>query len=103
VSSDRVVGGDIADGDIVDGDIVDGDTVDGDTVEVQGTVASYDPDARSGTALLDDGALIVFPPGSVDPSVRILRLGQRVRLGRRPDQPARVVSVEIITIRQPRA
>jgi 2-phospho-L-lactate guanylyltransferase len=51
---------------------------------MQGTVASYDADERSGTVLLDDGTELVFPPAAFDASgLRLLRPGQRVRLERR--------------------
>ena len=48
---------------------------------MQGTVATYDPQTRSGTLLLDDGAEIAFPAAAFDASgLRLLRPGQRVRL-----------------------
>jgi 2-phospho-L-lactate guanylyltransferase len=51
---------------------------------MQGTVASYDPQDRSGTVLLDDGTELAFPASAFDASgLRLLRLGQRVRLERR--------------------
>jgi 2-phospho-L-lactate/phosphoenolpyruvate guanylyltransferase len=53
-------------------------------VRVQGTVASFDPQERSGTVLLDDGTRLDFDAGAFDASgLRLLRLGQRVRLERR--------------------
>jgi 2-phospho-L-lactate guanylyltransferase len=55
-------------------------TVDG-VRQVQGTVATFDPDSRSGTVLLDDGSPVDFPAAAFDASgLRLLRLGQRLRL-----------------------
>lgn len=48
--------------------------------EVQATVRTYDATARSGTVLLDDGVELAFPAGTLDPRVRFLRLGQRMRI-----------------------
>jgi 2-phospho-L-lactate/phosphoenolpyruvate guanylyltransferase len=51
---------------------------------MQGTVATYDAEERSGTVLLDDGTELVFPAAAFDASgLRLLRPGQRVRLERR--------------------
>jgi cold shock CspA family protein len=48
---------------------------------MQGTVAHFDPRTRSGTLLLDDGRTVAFPAEAFDASgLRLLRLGQRVRL-----------------------
>ncbi|MGI5213609.1 cold-shock protein [Plantactinospora sp. CA-290183] len=48
---------------------------------MQGTVATYDPRTRTGTLLLDDGTSVAFPSAAFDASgLRLLRLGQRVRL-----------------------
>lgn len=48
---------------------------------MQGTVATYDEQTRSGTLLLDDGTEIAFPAEAFDASgLRLLRLGQRVRV-----------------------
>ncbi|RKR90683.1 hypothetical protein BDK92_5064 [Micromonospora pisi] len=48
---------------------------------MQGTVATYDPQTRSGTLLLDDGTELAFPAVAFDASgLRLLRLGQRVRI-----------------------
>ncbi|MFC4105037.1 cold-shock protein [Micromonospora zhanjiangensis] len=53
---------------------------------MQGTVATYDEQTRSGTLLLDDGAELAFPAAAFDASgLRLLRLGQRVRIERDPD------------------
>jgi len=46
---------------------------------MQGTVATFDPDSRSGTLLLDNGAELVFEAAAFDGSgLRRLRPGQRV-------------------------
>nr|WP_239097407.1 cold-shock protein [Asanoa ferruginea] len=50
---------------------------------MQGTVATYDPASRSGTVLLDDGTELAYPAEAFDASgLRLLRLGQRVRIDR---------------------
>lgn len=50
---------------------------------MQGTVATYDERSRSGTLLLDDGAELAFPAAAFDASgLRLLRLGQRVKIER---------------------
>lgn len=52
---------------------------------MQGTVATFDEGSRSGTLLLDDGAELPFPATAFDASgLRLLRLGQRVRVERDP-------------------
>ena len=46
---------------------------------MQGTIATFDPDTRSGTLLLDDGSELAFGTDAFDRSgLRLLRLGQRV-------------------------
>ncbi|GAA2472302.1 hypothetical protein GCM10010435_12420 [Winogradskya consettensis] len=46
---------------------------------MQGTVATFDPQAHSGTLLLDDGSELAFPAEAFRASgLRLLRLGQRV-------------------------
>ncbi|MEV4630158.1 cold-shock protein [Micromonospora sp. NPDC049523] len=48
---------------------------------MQGTVATYDPQTRSGTLLLDDGTEVAFPAAAFDASgLRLLRLGQRLKI-----------------------
>lgn len=50
---------------------------------MQATVASFDEATRSGTVLLDDGSEMRFPAAAFDASgLRLLRLGQRVRIDR---------------------
>lgn len=48
---------------------------------MQGTVASFDPQQRSGTVLLDDGTPAGFGAAAFDASrFRLLRPGQRVTI-----------------------
>ena len=48
---------------------------------MQATVRSFDPHTREGDVLLDDGRALKFPARAFDHSgLRLLRLGQRVRL-----------------------
>jgi 2-phospho-L-lactate guanylyltransferase len=48
---------------------------------MQGTVATFDTDDRTGTVLLDDGTSVRFTAVAFDTSgLRLLRLGQRVSL-----------------------
>jgi 2-phospho-L-lactate/phosphoenolpyruvate guanylyltransferase len=52
---------------------------------MQATVATYDPQTRSGTLLLDDGTRLDYPAAAFDASgLRLLRLGQRVAVTRDP-------------------
>jgi 2-phospho-L-lactate guanylyltransferase len=63
---------------------------------MQGTVATFDPDTRSGTLLLDDGTELPYPASAFDASgLRLLRLGQRVRVDRDPS--GSVVKITIPT------
>ena len=53
---------------------------------MQGTVASFDHGTGGGTVLLDDGTPIVFSQAAfIASGLRLLRLGQRVRLEYGPD------------------
>jgi len=62
----------------------------------QGTVASFDPAERSGTVLLDDGRQFAFAAAAFDASgLRLLRLGQRVRL---EWQDERITALTLITM-----
>ena len=48
---------------------------------MQATVRHFDPHTRAGDVLLDDGRALAFPASAFDASgLRLLRLGQRVRL-----------------------
>jgi 2-phospho-L-lactate guanylyltransferase len=50
---------------------------------MQGTVATFDEERQEGTLLLDDGSEVGFPPAAFAASgLRLLRLGQRVRIER---------------------
>jgi 2-phospho-L-lactate guanylyltransferase len=64
---------------------------------VQGTVATWDPESGAGSVLLDDGTPVAFPATAFHASgLRLLRLGQRVRLGYGPD--GAVSEVSLITM-----
>jgi 2-phospho-L-lactate guanylyltransferase len=53
---------------------------------MQGTVASFDASTRGGVLLLDDGTELTFGARAFDASgLRLLRLGQRVRIDTEPD------------------
>src|SRR5690242_21449230 len=66
-------------------------------MSVQGTVATFDAQRRSGTLLLDDGSELAFPTAAFDASgLRLLRLGQRVRVDR--DESGTVTKVTLPTI-----
>ncbi|WP_170318848.1 cold-shock protein [Allorhizocola rhizosphaerae] len=61
---------------------------------MQGTVSVFDPESHSGELLLDDGSKLVFGAEAFALSgLRLLRLGQRVRVEQAPDG-----TVEMITI-----
>jgi 2-phospho-L-lactate/phosphoenolpyruvate guanylyltransferase len=61
---------------------------------VQGTVASFDAQQRSGTVLLDDGTRLGFDAPAFDASgLRLLRLGQRVRLEWRDERISRLTLI----------
>lgn len=52
---------------------------------VQGTVASFDVAGQHGSALLDDGTPVPIPASAFQASgLRLLRVGQRVRIERKP-------------------
>ncbi|MFB9360989.1 cold-shock protein [Actinoplanes nipponensis] len=53
---------------------------------MQGTVATFDAQTRTGTLLLDDGAELSFPAAAFEASgLRLLRLGQRLTVSTSPD------------------
>jgi cold shock CspA family protein len=61
---------------------------------MQGTVATFDPDSRTGSLLLDDGTPVAFDRAAFDASgLRLLRLGQRVRLEYGDDGELRRIAV----------
>ena len=67
---------------------------------MQGTVRSFDVHSRSGDVLLDDGQVLSFPARAFDASgLRLLRLGQRVRL--RVDDDGTVTFITIATLPDP--
>ena len=64
---------------------------------MQGTVRSFDPRTGSGDLLLDDGRALPFPGSAFDASgLRLLRLGQRVRL--ETDAEGHVVRLTIMSL-----
>jgi 2-phospho-L-lactate guanylyltransferase len=64
---------------------------------VQATVRSFDPTTRSGDLLLDDGSELDFAAAAFDASgLRLLRLGQRVRI--ETDDAGRVLRLTIPTL-----
>jgi 2-phospho-L-lactate/phosphoenolpyruvate guanylyltransferase len=64
---------------------------------MQGTVATFDAQTRTGTLLLDDGSELAFPATAFDASgLRLLRLGQRVRIDR--DEAGTIVRVTLPTL-----
>lgn len=64
---------------------------------MQATVASFNPDRRTGTALLDDGREVTFDSAAFDASpLRHLRLGQRITL--QHDEAGRVVRITLPTL-----
>jgi hypothetical protein len=53
-------------------------------VAVPATVRDHDPEARSGTALLDDGTTVAYDAAAFEAGgLLLLRTGQRVHLHRR--------------------
>ena len=69
---------------------------------MQATVRTFDPRTRSGDLLLDDGSELDFAAAAFDASgLRLLRLGQRVRLRLDPD--GTVAFVTIATLPDPDA
>ena len=65
---------------------------------MQGTVSEFDPDTRSGVVLLDDGSQIRFPAEAFDAGgLRLLRLGQRLRLELAPDGTVTRVTIPTMT------
>ncbi len=67
-----------------------------DTV-IQGTVATFDAAGTDGTVLLDDGTELAFGPDAFTRSgLRLLRLGQRLRLVR--DADGAVSEISLITM-----
>jgi 2-phospho-L-lactate guanylyltransferase len=64
---------------------------------VQGTVSEFESASGSGAVLLDDGSRVPFPAAAFAASgLRLLRVGQRVRLEREPD--GTVARVTLVTM-----
>lgn len=72
---------------------------------MQATVRSFDPRSRSGTVLLDDGVELPYDAAAFDAGhIRLLRVGQRVRIETRGAPGARTVSyltIATLTDRRP--
>jgi cold shock CspA family protein len=61
---------------------------------MQGTVSEFDPATGAGAVLLDTGARVPFPGTAFAASgLRLLRVGQRVRLESGPDGAVQRVSM----------
>lgn len=68
--------------------------------EVQGTARVFDPATRTGTVLLDDGTELAFDGAAFDAGgLRLLRLGQRVKMRR--DETGRIVALTLVTLPLP--
>jgi 2-phospho-L-lactate guanylyltransferase len=68
---------------------------------MQGTVRNFDPRSGAGDLLLDDGRALDFPGTAFAASgLRLLRLGQRVRI--ETDDAGRVVRLTIPTLPFPK-
>ncbi|GAA4901001.1 hypothetical protein LX16_0489 [Stackebrandtia albiflava] len=66
---------------------------------MQGTVATFDPQERSGSVFLDNGTEVRFGSDAFDASgLRLLRLGQRLNLS--VDDTGTVSSINIPTMRR---
>jgi cold shock CspA family protein len=67
---------------------------------MQATVRRFDESSRGGDVLLDDGSVVTFEASAFDRSgLRLLRIGQRVRL--RLDNDGQVSSITLATFREP--
>lgn len=65
---------------------------------MQATVRSFDADSRSGTVLLDDGVELPYDAAAFDAGgLRLLRVGQRVRLEVVDDGALTVVGLTLST------
>jgi 2-phospho-L-lactate/phosphoenolpyruvate guanylyltransferase len=64
---------------------------------VQATVATFNAETRAGTVLLDDGSELAFPADAFAASgLRLLRLGQRVRIEH--DAAGEIVKITLPTL-----
>lgn len=65
----------------------------------QATVATFDPTTGDGSVLHDNGRREEFPASAFQAGgLRLLRLGQRVRLDYQPGNGDRIVRVTLITL-----
>lgn len=64
-------------------------------MEVHGTVAQHDD--TGGAVLLDDGSRLTYTPSALQPEIRLLRSGQRVRLWVDGDPP-QVRAVTLVSL-----
>jgi 2-phospho-L-lactate guanylyltransferase len=71
---------------------------------VQATVRHFDPATRSGSVVLDDGVELPYDGAAFDAAgLRLLRVGQRVRIAVADSPSGRVVTfLTILTLRDPR-
>lgn len=71
---------------------------------MQATVRLFDPRSRSGTVLLDDGVELPYDGAAFDAGgVRLLRVGQRVRIEVEGQAPSRRVTfLTVATLPDPR-
>ncbi|MGZ4468485.1 MAG: hypothetical protein ACXVXB_08390 [Nocardioidaceae bacterium] len=67
---------------------------------MQATVATYHPETRAGSVLLDDGVEVPFPVEAlVGSRLRLLRPGQRVRVETAGDgADIRITALQILTL-----
>ncbi|MGZ4460250.1 MAG: hypothetical protein ACXVEU_11995 [Nocardioidaceae bacterium] len=67
---------------------------------MQATVATYHPETRGGSVLLDDGVEVPFPAEAlVGSRLRLLRPGQRVRVETAGDgADIRITALQILTL-----
>jgi len=65
---------------------------------LQGTIATFDEQLHNGSLLLDDGTSLEFPAAAFEASgLRLLRLGQRVRVER--DEAGEISLITLPTLR----
>lgn len=68
----------------------------------QATVRRFDPVARSGSVLFDDGAELAFDAAAFDRGgLRTVRVGQRVRLALTGGPDAEITALTIVTLAFP--
>ncbi|MCQ4044467.1 hypothetical protein ACFOSC_28090 [Streptantibioticus rubrisoli] len=72
---------------------------------MQATAYTFDPETRTGSVLLDDGTPVPFDAAAFDAGgLRLLRVGQRVRIRTEGEGDARrVVFVTLQTFDDPQA